>query len=211
MRGTNSGPVAGGPPTGRTVALPGVDIIEVYGDRISSVRGFFDQKTFLEQLGLRVIAQPDRAGPFEFGYSLHVGTGKRTKPGAVSLTCLQVHSDAEAAEVRTYSRQILAEMLSLPGFIAFFGGTVGHTLYTVTAWEDPDQPRQLLRGGAHKDAMRRFFGPDFAVGGATTVWAPHHLNTMWVRCERCDRMSDSSAPDGKCACGQTLPEHPPYW
>ena len=52
MRGTHTGPLAGAPPTGRTVALPGVDLITVEGDKIRAVQGYFDQKTFLEQLGL---------------------------------------------------------------------------------------------------------------------------------------------------------------
>lgn len=54
MRGTNTGPFAGSPPTGRSVALPGADFITVVGDKICSVQVYFDQKTFVEQLGLRV-------------------------------------------------------------------------------------------------------------------------------------------------------------
>lgn len=37
MRGTNRGPFAGAPPTGRVVALPGADFITIDGDRIQSV------------------------------------------------------------------------------------------------------------------------------------------------------------------------------
>jgi predicted ester cyclase len=48
MRGTNTGPMAGVPPTGMAVALPGADFITVDGDKIRSVQGYFDQKTFLE-------------------------------------------------------------------------------------------------------------------------------------------------------------------
>src|SRR5215831_676710 len=49
MRGTNSGPLAASPPTGKAVALPGADFITVDQDKIRSVQGYFDQKTFLEQ------------------------------------------------------------------------------------------------------------------------------------------------------------------
>ena len=42
MRGTNTGPLKGNPPTGSTIALPGADLIEVEGDGIRSVRGYLD-------------------------------------------------------------------------------------------------------------------------------------------------------------------------
>ncbi len=57
MRGTNTGPFGGGPSTGQSVALPGADFISVEGDKIRSVQGYFDQKTFVEQLGLQVIVR----------------------------------------------------------------------------------------------------------------------------------------------------------
>ncbi len=53
MHGTNTGPLPGVPePTRRTCDLPGVDVITVGPDGILSVVGYFDQKTFAEQLGL---------------------------------------------------------------------------------------------------------------------------------------------------------------
>ena len=58
MKGTNSGPFAGDPPTGKSVALPGADFLTVAGDKIGSVKGYFDQRTLVEQLGLQVIEQP---------------------------------------------------------------------------------------------------------------------------------------------------------
>ena len=70
------------------------------GDQIRSVQGYFDQKTFVEQLGLQAIVVPSSVGPFTFGYSVRMQTGKRTKPGAVSLTWIDVRSDEEEREVR---------------------------------------------------------------------------------------------------------------
>jgi len=67
MRGTNSGLLQGNPPTGRRLALPGADFIAVDGDRIRSVQGYFDQKTFVEQLGLQAIVVPTAVGPMMFG------------------------------------------------------------------------------------------------------------------------------------------------
>lgn len=58
MRGTNTGPLRFGlPPTNKTIALPGSDLIEVGDNGISAVRGYFDQKTFVEQLGLQAMAE----------------------------------------------------------------------------------------------------------------------------------------------------------
>ena len=211
MQGTNSGPMAGNPPTGGTIALPGADFFEVAGDKIRSVQGYFDQRMFVEQLGLQAIVQPYSMGPVSFGTSVSLQLGKLTKPGAFSLTSIEVRSDEEAQEVGERSQQIVGEVAQMPGFISFTGLTIGRRLFTITAWEDPESPRQLLRGGAHKDAVERFLGSDFAAGAMTSVWVPDRINAMWVRCTACDRMMDSEASAGKCQCGQTLPDHPPYW
>ncbi|WP_369253310.1 ester cyclase [Geodermatophilus amargosae] len=59
LQGTNSGPMPGLPePTGGSCDLPGIDVVEVGADGITSVVGFLDQKTFLEQLGLRMDVVP---------------------------------------------------------------------------------------------------------------------------------------------------------
>ena len=113
MKGTNSGPFAGGPPPGKSVALPGADFLTVDGDKISSVKGYFDRRTLVEQLGLQVIVQPYSIGPFTFGDSVRYTTGKRTKPGAFSLTWIDVNSDEEAAEVKERGQQIAPEMMGM--------------------------------------------------------------------------------------------------
>lgn len=61
MQGTFAGPLPGAPgPTGATFDLPAVDVITVAPEGIVSVIGYFDQKTFMEQLGLQVvIAAPE--------------------------------------------------------------------------------------------------------------------------------------------------------
>lgn len=211
MRGTNSGPFGGGPPTGQSVELPGADFIVVYGDKIRSVQGYLDQRTFVEQLGLQVIVQPYSIGPVSFGDSVHLNLGKPTKPGAFSITAINVRSDEEAQEVRGFGRRILQEMAQMPGFISALTAKNGMKLFTMTAWENPDSPKQLLQGGAHKEAMERFFGPDFSTGGMTSVWVPDRVNAAWVRCQHCGDMVAHPGGDGKCRCGQTLPEQTPYW
>ncbi|MGE3909286.1 MAG: ester cyclase [Chloroflexota bacterium] len=211
MRGTNTGSYGGGPPTGKTVELPGADFIAVSGNAVQSVRGYFDRRTIVDQLGLQVIVQPHAIGPVTFGYSVHLGTGKRTKPGAFSLTALQIRSQEEVAQVRGYSRGIMSDLVQMPGFVSALTAGAGDMMFTVAAWETPEHPGQLLRGGAHKEAMNAFFTSDLSAGGATSVWVPHHENTMWVRCASCAKMNAHDEATGVCTCGETLPDHPPYW
>jgi steroid delta-isomerase-like uncharacterized protein len=211
MRGTNTGPLRGNPPTGGSVALPGADFIAVEGDKVRSVQGYFDRSTFAEQLGLQVIVQPHRLGPFSFGNSVRVQSGKRTKPGAFSLTWIQVRSEEEAQQVRDYSRPTAAQMVELPGFIAWIGVVIADRLFTITAWEDEESPRQVRHIGPHEEAVERFFGADFATSVLTSVWKPEHINALWIRCEACGSLEDYELSGGTCQCGQPLPEPPPYW
>ena len=37
------------------------------------------------------------------------------------------------------------------------------------------------------------------------------MSAMWVRCDHCGRMADADGPEGKCECGEKLPEAPAYW
>lgn len=211
MRGTNSGPMQGLPPTGRPVALPGADFIQVEGDKIRSVQGYFDMKTFSEQLGLQTVVQPYTAGPFCFGTSASVQSGKRTRPGAFSITALQARSGQEVEQVRAYSRSIAADMLNMPGFIGWVGVILGQRMMTITAWEKPEDIRHLRANGTHQKAVQEFFSPERYVGGVTSVWIPERINAMRVRCPHCDRMVDYDRQQGRCECGEMLPEHPPYW
>jgi steroid delta-isomerase-like uncharacterized protein len=52
LHGTNTGSYRGLPPTGRSVVLPGCEFIEVRGDKVHRVEGYFDRLTLLGQLGL---------------------------------------------------------------------------------------------------------------------------------------------------------------
>ena len=211
MRGTNTGPLRGNPPTGGTVALPGADFIAVEGDKLRSVQGYFDRSTFVEQLGLQAIVQPRSVGPFSFGSSVRAQSGKRTKPGAVSLTWIEVRSEEEAQQVRNYSRAAAAEMVDMPGFIAWIGVVIAQRLFTITAWEDTESPQQLRHSGPHEEAVERFFSTDFATSALTSVWKPERINALWVRCEACGSMEDYELSGGRSRCGEPLPEPPPYW
>jgi steroid delta-isomerase-like uncharacterized protein len=50
MKNTYDGEMRGLPPTGRTIALPGIDVIEAAAEGIDSVRGYFSNGTLMEQL-----------------------------------------------------------------------------------------------------------------------------------------------------------------
>jgi predicted ester cyclase len=51
VRGTNSGPLDGQPPTGRAITIEGCEIIEVKDGQIHAVRGYFDRLSISIQLG----------------------------------------------------------------------------------------------------------------------------------------------------------------
>jgi steroid delta-isomerase-like uncharacterized protein len=209
MGGTNRGPFLGMPPTGKTVSLRGADFITIEAGGIRSVQGYFDQRTFAEQLGLQVVVQPEAAGPFQFGIATRVSAESTAAPGAFSLTWIEVDSAERQEEVRRLTRQIAAELRHTPGFLGWIGGMVGSRMFTVTAWETPECARRLLTEGSHPEATRRFFEPEFGATGWTGVWVPHHLNAVWVRCPSCGRLVDYDEQGGKCACGSALkPPHP---
>lgn len=50
--GTHRGSMEGIPPTGRTIAVPGVSVVTVADDGVTSWRDYWDQQAFAEQLGL---------------------------------------------------------------------------------------------------------------------------------------------------------------
>ena len=208
MTGTNRGPFNGLPPTGRGVSLPGADLVHIEGDRVTEVRGFFDTAAVPRQLGMQVVVQPDAVGPFRFGTCTYV-SGAATEPGAVSLTVLEARSPAEVAEVRDLSAATVRELMDEPGFVGWLGTTAGTRMFTITAWEGPDDAAAVRRMPSHVEGMRRFFGTELAASGQTGVWAPHRLNGMWVRCADCGEMTAAAA--GRCASGHRLPEPPAYW
>jgi hypothetical protein len=68
--------------------------------------------------------------------------------------------------------------------------------------------KQLRHSAAHADAMRRFWGPDLAIGGQTGVWTVDHLNGRMVRCGDCGAMVPAAEI---CRCGAPLPAAPTWW
>ena len=209
MKGTNTGSLMGLPPTGLPVALPGADFVQVEGDKIRSVRGYFDSGALPRALGLDVIVQPRSIGPFGFGVSTRASSGSKATPGAFSITCLEVRTDEEKMAVKEMGQKIAMEMLGMPGFISWVGAQIGDRMMTIAAWETKDDMKPMMKGGEHRSAAGRFFSPEIARGGVTGVWVPSRLNAHWVRCEACSKMVDAS--EGTCGCGAGLPERIAYW
>ena len=58
MRGTKTGPWNWQPPTGRPVAMRGVDVVTVTAGKITSVERYFDRQAMAEQLGFQMRPLP---------------------------------------------------------------------------------------------------------------------------------------------------------
>ncbi len=159
------------------------DVIEVGTDGIKTVKGYFDTRAISDQLGLQVLIQPSQVGPFSFGNSTAVQSGRRTKPGAFGITTIW-NADAQTEEIRALTRETATEMLRMEGFIGVAFFRIGGRGVTISAWEKPEHTKQLMRGGTHAEAMRRFWAK-LSDSAYTSVWIPDHINPLWVRCPVC--------------------------
>jgi hypothetical protein len=212
LRGHNRGPLrAGLEPTGVAMALRGVDVFEVGDEGLRAVRGYFDQKAFVESFGLMALVQPVTQGPAQFGYSMRVASGNTRAPGVLAITWIQGADEDEKARIRAHSRENVRDFLAEPGFIAIVTGFTGLRGFTVTAWEDEDSMKRAL-AKHHAVAMRELFGDDFVAAVWTSVWTPTRINRLWVRCPACGALEDVSDDHRSCArCQAKLPERPAFW
>lgn len=212
MHGTQEGPLEELPPTGETIALPGTDVIEVGESGITSVRGYFNSGTLMEQLGLRVDVQPDQLGPVKSGVSKRLDLGKKTKPGAFGLTSITFRDAEDEEAVVDRVREIVKEMTEMEGVISAVFARDGERGYTISAWEDPEDAQQLMRGGTHKTAIQEMFEQDgLGAAGMTSVWTPERMNGRMLRCPDCLELTYEVEADSCPECGASLPEAPPYW
>ena len=211
MNGTNTGPIMGLPPTGRSIALAGADFARIEDGKIVSLQGYFDSGAVPRALGLDIIVQPSSIGPFGFGTSVRASNGSTALPGAFSITNFFARTPEEVVLIKESGRKIAMEMLSMPGFISFVSVVVGDCLMTVTAWESTDSMAPLMRQGEHRSMVSRYFTSEFSRGGMTGVWVPGRLNARRVRCPGCDKMAPVEAPQQNCSCGAVLPDPLAYW
>ncbi|MEM7443572.1 MAG: ester cyclase [Pseudomonadota bacterium] len=211
MRGTNSGSMNGLPPTGKTVEVPGADFVALRDGKIESVNGYFDGGAVPRQLGLDIIVQPSQIGPFQFGRSSSVRTGKKNPPGAFSITQLEAIDDEAVEKIRAQSRDTMIEMLQTEGFIGAVAAVIGNRMLTISAWEDADAPRQLMKEGVHVEAMGSMMRGEVANNGFTSVFVPERINPYLLRCDNCGMMHRGPEEGAKCDCGAALPDRPAYW
>jgi steroid delta-isomerase-like uncharacterized protein len=211
MTGTNTGSMMGLPPTGRSVRLEGSDFFTLDGERIAAVRGYFDSAGIPRQLGLDVIVQPSAIGPFRFGVSTMVQTGRTDESAAFAITSLEALDEPPVQKVRAGSREAIVDMLSMPGFIGATIARIGNRMVTVSAWDDPEAPRRTMREGRHAEVMRGIPDGSLARHAFTSVWIKKRINPVYVRCDVCGKMTRGPLPHASCCCGAPLPEPRPYW
>ena len=210
MRGTNAGSLRGLPPTGARIALPGVDLLTVRGDGVERVQGYFDRATLMEQLGLQSVIQPHAVGPVRFGVCTQVRSERANPPGAVVLTMIEARSDEEVQRIRDFSRRIMLQLPSMPGFLSFQGAVVGRRLTTVTLWESSEAARQVMHETNHKHASAQVFGGELGSAFHTSAWTLERLGGLYVRCAGCGKLRDVGKAE-VCGCGAKGGALPGFW
>ncbi|HEY9504332.1 MAG TPA: ester cyclase [Gemmatimonadales bacterium] len=210
MRGTNRASLRGLPPTGATIALPGVDIITVCNGAVERVVGYFDRATLMEQVGVMSVVQPYVAGPVHFGVCTQVRSTSQAPPGAVSLTMIEARSDEEVQRIREISRRIMVELPGMPGFLSFQGTVVGRRLTTVTVWESPEAARQVMHESNHRQASAEMLQGQLGSAFHASTWNLARLGELRVRCPECGRVRDGRTVPA-CDCGAAAGERPAYW
>ena len=204
MRGTNAGPLPGAPqPTGGTCDLPGIDVITVADGGIASVVRYFDQKTFVEQLGLQALVAPADEEPMVWGVAARTAIPNPTLPGALSMTWADVDTPAQMAEIQVRTQAILEGFAAEPGFITWLGSITGMRMHTVTAWTSAEAAESAIaRSPAHREAVERVHHGDLVPRGFTSIWVPHRLNQRQSDCPQCGtKVWWDPGTTPRCACG----------
>lgn len=198
-------------PTGKRVELEGSDWFELAGARVASLRRHYDQKSLYERMGLMALVQPQVQNGQIYGYSKRVPGGKPRQPGIIALTWIQARSEQELDGIRRHSVPIIENFLKEPGFVGIVTGFAGDRGFNVTAWEDNEALQRGLRMSGHLEAMRDFYN-GLAGSVWTSVWQPHHLNALWMRCPSCNAANDVREDARQCVkCGGALPPKPAFW
>lgn len=212
LRGHNRGELIPGiVPTGEGVTLPGATVFDLDDRGVRAARAYFDQKTFIERVGLMTLVQPMAQGAAQFGYSMRVPSGNARPPAVIALTWIQAADESEKERIRAHSRENVRDFLAEPGFISIVTGFTGLRGFTVTAWEDESSMKRAL-AGHHAVAMRELFTEPFVASVWTSVWAATRINRLWVRCPSCGALEDVSDDHRRCTrCQSPMPERPAFW
>jgi steroid delta-isomerase-like uncharacterized protein len=206
MRGTNSGSLKGLPPTGKAIALDGIDVFDVEDGRIKSVKGYFNGGTMMEQLGLQIDVQLKSLGPFFFGTSVYTNTQSKACPKVFAITQIRIKSEEERTQLRDLTRNMLLEISQAPGYIATVTSLANNIGTTLTAWEDMQAAQAAVSGPTHKEAMAAAFAKNgLGVSAWTSFWSEGQINSRWQRCFTCGAFAKYTQT-GKCGCGAELDE-----
>ena len=212
MRGTQEGSLEELPPTGERFELPGVDVIEVGDNGITSIRGYFDPGSMLAQLGHRVDVQPEEFGPVSFGVSARLDLEKKTEPGAFSLTTLYFRDAEDEEAISDRVQDVITEMIEMDGVISAIATRDGERGNTITAWDEPEDARRLMREGSHREAVEEMFETDgLGEAGMTSIWTLERMNGRMLRCEECRELTYEVEADTCPECDAPLPAAPAYW
>jgi len=195
----------------KQIHIDGIDVIEFAHGGIAKVRRFYDRRAMFEQLGLQVLVEPRQLSAVRFGYSLHASSENPAPPGIVALTWIEGRDEAERDRIREHSGEIVADFLKEPGFIGIVTGFAGDRGFTCTAWQDEPSLHRAL-DHHHARAKQEFRTSGLSPAVWTSVWKPHHINRLWLRCSTCERPNDVSDRHLQCTnCGADLPVQPAYW
>jgi predicted ester cyclase len=208
MTGTNDGaPLPGAPaPTGGRIDLPGIDVLTTQDGRLVDVVGYFDQKAFVEQLGLQALIAPADTWPVSFGVASRVDVGHLTPPGAISFTWIETAPD-ELGELQQRSQEIVIALASDPAFIGFRGASIGDRHATMTFWTSPEAAAAALaRNRPHDEAMSRLSQDGLGNRGFTSIWQPYKVNQQFGSCPGCGAYVaiSSGAASAGCECGDEV-------
>ena len=208
MRGTHSAPFCGLPPTGKKIALPGVDIIESRGGTLQSIRSYFDEGTLFKQLDALVSVTPKTLGPFRFGEATYTSVGNKNKPGVIGITQVKLCAPEQSERLRQHTIAIIQTISRMPGYISTSTALTwdGYGV-TLTAWEDMTSAKRAVQSEPHRAAMRALHDEGLGESIWTSFWTEGQLNVRWQRCRACERISAVSA-GLHCKCGETLSEPP---
>lgn len=205
MIGTNDGaPLPGAPmSTNGRIDLAGLDVITTRDGGVADVVGYFDQKTFIEQLGLQAVVMPADEWPVAFGVATRVDIGHVTPPGAISFTWIDIGPD-EMPELQRRTQEIVTSLASDPAFVGFRAAAVGDRFVTMTFWTSPEAAVAALgRSRPHDEAMSRLWQDGFGNRGYTGIWQPYKINPQFAACAGCGAYVPipPGEPTAACECG----------
>nr|WP_062330457.1 ester cyclase [Herbidospora sakaeratensis] len=184
------------PGVGGVVRFAGTDLVTAEG----RVRRCFDRLAVAEALGCRAAFVPAADELHEFGVSARVASTRTDRPGAFTLTWLEVRDPAEAAEVDLLSVEIVKGLRASKGFLGVATFDVGDRKYTLAAFDRPESVR-AVHARPHQRAVRRFFKAGLCARALTSVLIPEVVRE-YARCADCGavvRPGDGAA----CGCGWT--------